>query len=208
MMRYFEAVVGALYATSCPRVDTVERLDMNEFTKHTWYSQMQQEVKYQTKDSFYCVTATYNIEKNRTVPFFHGNVITVYNYADYARVNGQPVNTRNGTLLCARQPNVKEPGKLLVGFCNFPNIICGDYWIIGLGENYEWLVVSGGQPTVRYDDGCTTNQTGLWIFSRTPMMEKIYIQQAFDLLRRKGYTTSKLLHVEQQKCRYTDAFIK
>lgn len=208
MMRYFEALVGALYATSCPRVDTIEQVDINEFTKHTWYSQMQQEVKYQTKDSFYCVTATYNIEKNRTVPFFGGNVITVYNYADYDRVNGPPVNTRNGTLLCARQPNIKEPGKLLVGFCNFPNILCGDYWIIGLGENYEWLVVSGGQPTVRYDDGCTTNQTGLWIFSKRPVMEKMYMQQSFDLLKRKGYTTSKLLHVEQRKCRYTDAFIK
>ena len=219
-LSYIGAALGALYLTSffyykhdCPIVDTVKAVDLDEFVRHTWYSQMQQEVEYQTKDSFYCVTATYNIEKNRTVPLFHGNVITVYNYANYDKVNGPAMNTMNGTVLCARQPNIKDPGKLLVGFCYFPNVICGDYWIVGLGENYEWLVVSGGQPTVQYQDGCTTklnttNHAGLWIFSRRPIMEKIHMREAISLLKNKGYTTSQLLYVDQKKCKYEGAFIK
>lgn len=200
----------------CKHVDTVDTFDLNEFVRKTWYSQMQQEVKYQTKESFYCVTATYNFEENRTVPFFSGKVISVYNYANRNEVNGDPVNTKNGTVLCARQPNDKDNSKLLVGLCNLPNIFTGDYWIIGYGPKnppYEWLVVSGGQPKNHYIDGCTTrinstNNAGLWIFSRYPIMSTSDLKSAMNLLKTKGYTLSKLIPVQQKGCIYENAFIK
>lgn len=200
----------------CKNVDTAENFNLDEFVRKTWYSQMQQEVKYQTKESFYCVTATYNVEENRTVPFFSGKVISVYNYANRYRVNGSPVNTKNGTILCARQPNEKDNSKLLVGLCNLPNIFTGDYWIIGYGPSsppYEWLVVSGGQPKNQYKDGCTTkinstNNSGLWIFSRYPNMSSSDLEKAKNLLKNKGYTLSQLIPVEQKGCIYEDAFIK
>ena len=201
---------------NCKHVYTAENVDLDEFVRKTWYSQMQQEVEYQRKDSLYCVTATYNIEENRTVPFFSGKVISVYNYANRDVVNGEPLNTKNGTVLCGRQPNYNENSKLLVAPCNLPNIFSGQYWIIGYGPEfppYEWLVVSGGQPKVKYEDGCTTkingtNNAGLWIFSRYPIMSENDLTEAKTLLKHKGYTLSQLIPVEQKGCIYEDAFIK
>lgn len=58
----------------------------------------------------------------------------------------------------------------------------GDYWIIDLGPNYEYTVVS--EPQRRY----------LWILSRRPAME---MQTFGDILRRlrgQGFDTSKLIY--------------
>ena len=202
--------------SSCENVDTAHTIDIYEFIRKTWYAQMQQEVKYQRKDSFYCVTATYNIEPNRRVPLFNGKVISVYNYANYYHVNGNPINTRNQTILCGRQLNESDGSKLLVGLCNLPNAFAGQYWIIGYGPNippYEWAVVSGGQPHDKYPDGCTTqinktNNAGLWIFARTPKISRENLQHATQLLKNKGYALSQLYNVHQMGCKYEEAFIK
>ena len=130
-------------------------------------------------------------------------------------MNGVPLNTKNGTVLCARQPNYKK-SKLLVAPCNLPNVFSGQYWIIGYGPEsppYRWLVVSGGQPRNHYKDGCTTqinatNNAGLWIFSRNPIMNEDDLVEAKTLLKHKGYTLSQLMTVEQKGCIYEDAFIK
>lgn len=215
MWKVIKTVFGIFYIhfNKCLPVNTVQNVSLSEFVKHTWYSQMQQEVAFQTKNSFYCVTATYNIEKNRTVPLFKGNVISVYNYANYDRVNGEPMNAKNGTVLCAKQVIANTNSKFSVAPCNVISVFGGPYWIIGVGENYEWLIVSGGQPRNEYTDGCTTNvnttnNAGLWIFSRKPVISKENMKQALALLNYKGYTLSQLKHVEQVGCTYKDAFIK
>lgn len=202
--------ITVLITNPCPLINTTD-IDLNEFVKHTWYSQMQQEVEYQKKNSFYCVAATYNIEINRTVPLFHGNVISVYNYANIDKVNGD--NFNNGTILCARQVYNTSSSKLRVGLCNLPNLFTGPYWIIDRDLNYEWIVVSGGQPKNKYQTGCTTNinttnNAGLWIFSRTPILKKTQLDIAINNLKHKGYTTSFLYKVKQKGCKYNGAFIK
>lgn len=202
-----------LKSNQCRVVHPVKNVQLSEFIKHTWYSQYQQEVSYQTADSFYCVTATYNIEKNRTVPLFHGNVISVYNYANYNKVNGPPKNANNATILCAKQLFPHVNSQFSVAPCNVWSIFGGPYWIIGVGEKYEWLIVSGGQPHVSYQDGCTTNvnqknNAGLWIFSRSPVISKYHLKQAFSLLVHKGYTLSQLKEVKQVGCTYNGSFIK
>jgi lipocalin len=198
---------------NCPPVEPVSNIDLQKFVKHTWYSQMQQEVAFQNKESFYCVTATYNIEKNRIVPFFSGNVISVYNYANYDKVNGVNMNNKNGTVLCAKQIYPYVNSQFSVAPCNVISVFGGPYWIIGVGKNYEWLVVSGGQPKEEYKDGCTTkinatNNSGLWIFSRKQNILKSHMKEAIQLLQKKGYTLSQLKEVEQEGCLYKDAFIK
>lgn len=215
MWKILKTVLGLLYIryNNCRPVETIPNVDLQEFVKHTWYSQMQQEVAFQNSESFYCVTATYNIEKNRTVPLFDGNVISVYNYANYDEVNGTPMNAKNGTVLCAKQIYPKVNSRFSVAPCNVVSVFGGPYWIIGLHENYEWLIVSGGQPREEYDDGCTTkvnatNNAGLWIFSRNPIISKTHMKEATQLLRMKGYTLSQLKVVQQKGCQYDEAFIK
>lgn len=58
----------------------------------------------------------------------------------------------------------------------------GDYWIVELGENYEYSVVS--EPSRKY----------LWILSRTPVMEKTLLEGIVQRLGAKGFDTGRLLY--------------
>jgi apolipoprotein D and lipocalin family protein len=64
----------------------------------------------------------------------------------------------------------------------------GDYWIIDLGENYEYAVV--GHPSRSY----------LWILSRRPAMEEVLYQRILEKLRSQfQYDVSKLTKTPQAK---------
>jgi len=77
----------------------------------------------------------------------------------------------------AKIVDTKTNAKLKVSFVNLLGwrLFWGDYWIIGLDENYRWAVV--GHPQRRYG----------WILSRTPTLEKPALVTVFDLLREQGY---------------------
>jgi len=57
----------------------------------------------------------------------------------------------------------------------------GDYWIIDLGENYEYAVV--GHPNRKY----------LWILSRTPQMDDALYQRILENLEKQSYDVSRLI---------------
>ena len=54
----------------------------------------------------------------------------------------------------------------------------GDYWIVDLGEDYEYVVVS--EPNRQY----------LWILSRTPTMDTSQYNQLIKSLEKKGFNMS------------------
>ncbi|MEI6694978.1 MAG: lipocalin family protein [Bacteroidota bacterium] len=56
----------------------------------------------------------------------------------------------------------------------------GDYWIIGLADDYSWAVVS--HPSRKY----------LWILSRTPSMDETVYQKVIQLIIAKGLNPEKL----------------
>ncbi|HZV47975.1 MAG TPA: lipocalin family protein [Thermodesulfovibrionales bacterium] len=61
----------------------------------------------------------------------------------------------------------------------------GHYWIIDLGENYEYAVV--GHPDRNY----------LWILSRTPEMDDQLYNDIIEKLKMQSYDTSKLIRTLQ-----------
>lgn len=61
----------------------------------------------------------------------------------------------------------------------------GDYWIIDLGENYEYAVI--GHPERKY----------LWILSRTKTMTEDVYEAILKRLNAAGYDTSKLMKSNQ-----------
>mgnify|MGYP005993183471 CR=1 FL=1 len=204
-------------SSDCPNIvlQTDPPLNITEYIRKSWYIQEQQVNGYQSKNDLFCVTATYNIDKHSKVPYFNGKVISVYNYANKDKVNG--LNPNNATILCAREINNLESEKLIVAPCILPNLLGGDYWVVSAGpkpNNYEWAIVSGGQPKVRVDDKtCTTKQTGingagLWLFSRKKNMDEKTIQMLKHILISKGISTKYLLKVEHNNCTYNGAFIK
>jgi apolipoprotein D and lipocalin family protein len=63
----------------------------------------------------------------------------------------------------------------------------GDYWIIELDRNYQYVVVS--EPNRKY----------LWILSRTPQMDPILIKEILVRLREKGFDTNQLIWDEHEE---------
>jgi apolipoprotein D and lipocalin family protein len=61
----------------------------------------------------------------------------------------------------------------------------GNYWIIDLDENYQWVVV--GEPSRKY----------LWVLSRTPTMDESLYRQITNALPQKGYDPGKLRRTAQ-----------
>ena len=162
------------------------------------------------------MAATYDLHGGDKVPFFKGTVISVYNYANVGEVNG-PLQNANNMTLCGRAANEKDSSKLLVAPCFLPNILAGPYWVIGVGEasdgTYDWAVVIGGEPSVKWDDGCTTkeegtNGAGLWLFTRDPVASPAAIKKMHQVLEDQGIARSRLYKVQQKGCDYHGARLK
>lgn len=62
----------------------------------------------------------------------------------------------------------------------------GDYWIIKLGNNYDYSVV--GTPNRKY----------LWILSRTPQMDDNLYSQIIEYVKSKGFDPNKLIKTFQK----------
>jgi apolipoprotein D and lipocalin family protein len=77
----------------------------------------------------------------------------------------------------ARVVDKKSNSKLEVSFFSIFGWrpIWGDYWIIGLDENYQWAIV--GTPNRKYG----------WILSRTTSLNQDTLQNIYAILRDHGY---------------------
>ena len=219
------SVTYGLQTTNCPliKLQTNPMVNLTEYTRASWYVQQQQLTGYQPLEDLYCVTATYDSNNDTDVPFFSGNVISVYNYANQGKVNGPsmgnytPGTKHNFRQLCARELNQSEPEKLEVAPCFLPNLFDGAYWILEAGPtttNYDWAIVIGGQPTKRIDNSsCTTSDTGingsgLWLFSRNQTLTDPVIRYLHRVLYLHNISTTLLHNVTQTGCNYSGAFLK
>lgn len=63
----------------------------------------------------------------------------------------------------------------------------GDYWVLDLGQNYEYAVV--GEPSRKY----------LWILSRTPQMDDELYQQLLSRAAAQGFDTKSVIKTPQGK---------
>jgi hypothetical protein len=200
-----------------PGFASVTSLNSTEYTRATWYVQEQQVNGYQTPNDLFCVTATYELENAPSVPQFDGVVIGVYNYANRGGINQNvPIDYPTSPGLCAREVDPLFPSKLAVAPCFVPNRFAGPYWVIALGGdagNYEWALVSGGEPTVPLEDGCTTslsglNDSGLWIFSRDQVLAPEKLAAAHQAAADVGISLAQMIVVPQVGCNYENAYIK
>jgi len=157
------ASISAFF-NGCPTVETMNHVNLTEWTRATWYVQEQQVTQYLSPEQNYCVAATYGFDGAKIEaggipidPFYRGPVISVYNYANDGKVNG-PLTNEDAMILCARVPDSEdETSKLAVAPCFLPTFLAGDYWILKAKEDaagrYEWAIVIGGQPTEKMSDG-------------------------------------------------------
>jgi apolipoprotein D and lipocalin family protein len=85
----------------------------------------------------------------------------------------------------ARVADIATRAKLEVRFApavlSFLPFVWGDYWVIGLADDYKWAVVG------------TPDRTYLWILSRTPDLDAARYEQALARARANGFETSRLV---------------
>merc|ERR1711865_44236 len=201
----------------CPEVTTQADFNITKFTSHKWFIHKQMTIKYLPDNERYCVVATYT-QKDAT----H---IKVHNYANINHTNG-PVDDSDVHVkalggICGKATPGVVASKLEVGPC-YLGIISkftfGPYWVVAAGdtscvgaecpqpEQYEWALISGGQPTHQTAGGCTTgtgvNDSGMWIFQAASARNETLLAGIEAIAKAKGFDTSVLHDVEQAGCKY------
>lgn len=88
----------------------------------------------------------------------------------------------------ARVVDTTTNAKLEVSFVRILGIqlFWGDYWIIGLDDNYNYAVV--GTPSRKYG----------WVLSRTPVLSPEDMRAAFEILKTQGYNLNDFVKTEQK----------
>ena len=144
-----------------PPLTTVDQVDLNRYAG-LWYEVAKIPNSFQDQCA-YGTTAEYKIQKD-------GSIQVINKCYDE---NGEP-DIADGV---ANIVDKKTNSKLEVSFVSFLGIrpFWGDYWIIGLDENYEWAVI--GTPGRKYG----------WILSRTPTLPNETMQEIFDILKSQNY---------------------
>jgi len=91
----------------------------------------------------------------------------------------------------ARQIGPSNSAKLEVRFApawlSFLPFVWGDYWVIELDDDYQWVVVS--EPKKEY----------LWILSRASKMDPIQYNALLSKLRQKAFDLNKLELTPQEQ---------
>ncbi|HEU4408860.1 MAG TPA: lipocalin family protein [Polyangiaceae bacterium] len=88
----------------------------------------------------------------------------------------------HGVETSATMPDAAEPAKLSVKI----NIYRGDYWVLEVGEGYEYAVV--GHPSRDY----------LWILSRTPQLPDDVLQGILSRTKAKKFDVDRLEYTPQR----------
>ncbi|MEI6520414.1 MAG: lipocalin family protein [bacterium] len=143
-------------------LNTVPSVDLNKYLGK-WY----EIARYPNKFEKDCVgvTAEYSLRKDGS--------IKVVNSATLKSLDGKETVATGKAYIADK----KTGAKLRVSFFG---PFFADYWIIGLGEQYDYAVVS--EPSKKY----------LWILSRTAKMDDDKYNKIVASLTEQGFDTSKL----------------
>lgn len=171
MNNYLVTIVGfiIIFLISCassqnkdfPPLTTVKQVDLNKYVG-LWYEVAKIPNSFQDQCA-YGTTAEYKIDED-------GDIIVTNSCFDE---NGK-IDVAEGL---AKVVDKKSNAKLEVSFVSFLGIrpFWGDYWIIGLDENYQWAVI--GTPSRKYG----------WILSRTSSLPDETIQKIYSILEEQHY---------------------
>lgn len=153
---------------------TVEYVDLSRYLGD-WYEVAS--IPQSFSKGCFCTRARYGLRDDAK--------ISVYNTCNKGSISGD-LSEANGV---ARVSDTKTNAKLRVSFF-WP--FSGDYWIIGLDQDYRYAVVS--------------NRTGttLWILSRTPVLDSTLLTEALTTATNNGIDITKLHYTEQEGCNYPE----
>ena len=167
-------VVAMLAAAESPAVNTVAQVDLDRYLG-TWFELARFPNRFQKQ----C----------------EGDVRATYAKRSDGRLDvTNECRTHDGMTTAAgigRVVDATTNAKLKVRFApaalSFLPFVWGDYWIIGLDDDYRWAVV--GTPDRRY----------LWILSRTSALSGAELNRARQIATANGFDVSRLVTTPQTR---------
>ena len=148
-----------------PPLKTVNQVDLNKYAG-LWYEIAKIPNSFQ-KQCAYGTTAEYKLQKDGNIQVIN-KCYTKDGEADIAEGLAKVVDKKTNS-------------KLEVSFFSILGIrpFWGDYWIIGLDDNYQWAVV--GSPNRKYG----------WVLSRTPSLLEETLTKIFSILKDQHYNPTE-----------------
>lgn len=98
-----------------------------------------------------------------------------------AKADGSIIEARGRARVIDAQTRARLKVRFAPAVLSFLPMVWGDYWIIGLAEDYTWAVV--GSP----------DRTYLWILSRTPRLDAAASARAIAAVRANGFNPDRLI---------------
>jgi apolipoprotein D and lipocalin family protein len=150
-----------------PPLPTVERVDLDRYLG-TWYEIARYPAPFQ--EGCVATNATYSLRDD--------GGIRVLNRCLVESFDGELREAEGRAKIVDEATNAKLKVTFFWPFY-------GDYWVLGLGQDYEWALV--GEPSRKY----------LWILSRTRQMDSAVFNEIASRLPALGYETERLLITPQ-----------
>lgn len=165
MKRFSLLLLFALALTACKEkapLPTVDSVNLERYMG-TWYEI--QRLPNSFEEGLNCVTATYSLDEDGDIHVLNKG----YGDGEWEDAKGY-----------ARVPDPEVPGELEVSFFR---PFYGDYYIIELDPNYQYVLV--GSPSREY----------LWILARSPELDSTTVNMLKIKASELGFDTSKMLDV-------------
>lgn len=163
------APAGAGAEEELPPPVPVASVDLERYAG-LWYEIARIENRFE-KQCAHGVTATYTLRDD--------GKIEVVNRC--FKSDGKPDEARG----LARVADPPTGSRLEVSFFSILGLrpVWGDYWVLGLGEDYEYSVV--GTPDRKYG----------WVLSRTPELPPETLERIWAIVREQGYDPERFVAV-------------
>ena len=104
--------------------------------------------------------------------------------------DGRPIEARGVARIVDARTSAKLKVRFAPAILSFLPLVWGDYWIVGLADDYSWAVV--GSPDRAY----------LWILARVPALETARFDAARAAAQASGFDTDRLVMTRHT---FTDA---
>ena len=96
------------------------------------------------------------------------------------KAGGEQTTAAGIARIVDRATRAKLKVRFAPAFLSWIPAVWGDYWVIGLADDYRWAVV--GTPDRQY----------LWVLSRTAALEPTHYRRAVDVARANGFDDRRL----------------
>lgn len=160
-------------AKASGEVKAVSNVDLKRYSGK-WFEIARYPNKFQ-KNCVGNTTATYNPKPDGTIEVIN----------QCLKKDGTMIDAKGKAKIVDTASNAKLKVRFAPGFLSFLPAVWGDYWILDLGDAYQYAVV--GDPDREY----------LWILSRTPEMKESVYQNLQRRVETMGFNPGKLVKTPQ-----------